>query len=177
VKLPIVMPITTSYLDYPTKDDVCLTVYMVGCVFDCYGCQNQDLRDFNYRENTENMSAQQLIVKLMEISKRNNNTRKLCIMGGDPLAGNNVLYTDEIIKRNKVMNNYFDICLYTGYDISQIPPRIMQGCKYIKSGVYLAKKNKTPEKTDKYMQLASVNQAIYTGEGEKLSINGRLKFD
>lgn len=158
-----------SFLDFPSKDGLCLTIFFSGCVHNCNGCHNADLKE--PRKNTEKIEFELFLSKVEKILKRLK-TNKLVLQGGDPLHPMNKLVT-------KLMINYFyakeyEICVYTGYEFDEIEYYV-ETAKYVKTGVFKEEEFSEPVKTDYYIQFASKNQKLYVNK-EIQSIQGRYYF-
>jgi len=178
MRVNIIHPIPVSFLDYPDKESLCLSVYMMGCSNNCIRCHNKEFQDYDYDVGTALLGPLDLFYVLKDASERNFNTKKVCLLGGDPLSGNNVFFTIEFLKINEVMwGRYFDICLYTGCTYTEVPEIIKQRCEFIKTGKYSHKNRLKPEKTNKYIQFGSSNQKLYNKNGSILTEKGRYYFD
>ena len=102
-----------------------------------------------------------------------NNTNKLVLSGGDPLSEHNREFTKQLL----IYNNYFDICVYTGNQVSDVRQMGVYGFKYIKCGKFQNDKFQQQTKTDEYMTLSSTNQKLYDSEYNLVSSNGIITFD
>ena len=163
-------PFVTSFLDYP-ENEHCVSMYFTGCSFDCNGCQNKVIRDPEYNVWTRDMSAKDIMDTLCFEYERHR-TKKVCLMGGDPLFHANIEITKELLK----INNFFEICLYTGNDVEFIKENDIKGFTYLKTGKYFENLLQLSEKNDKYFQLSSTNQKIYDKDLNLLSKDGRIEF-
>lgn len=164
--------IVESWLDYPDGKSNCLTVYFIGCVFSCEGCHNSD---FKYEKNVDDKSfvtAEDLLQLLKEKSTYHNNTNKVVFQGGDPLFPKNIDCVKDFLK----INDFFDVCIYTGNEIDFIQKQRLIGFKYIKAGRFDRRLLQNSEKTDEYIQFASRNQTLYNSKIELISNEGRHYF-
>lgn len=96
-------------MDVSDGEGVGCSLFVQGCHFHCKNCFNQSTWDFNggkeWNENIEN--------KFIELVKRPYITR-VSILGGEPLADENVADVSELVSRIKTETNK-KIWLYTGY--------------------------------------------------------------
>lgn len=163
----ITKQIQCSYLDYPTQD-WCISVYFVGCEHFCNGCHNPELASSKTCD-CMTVSYEEL-EKLILHNCKKHRTRKVCLLGGDPLF----LAENRIATKKLLTNKDFDLCIYTGYEYEQCAD--IKGYEYLKCGKYDALLNQESIKTDNEFILASTNQKIYNYNGECISINGKLTF-
>lgn len=95
--------------DVNNGEGVGCSLFVQGCHFHCKNCFNQSTWDFNggkeWNEDIEN--------KFIELVKRPYITR-VSILGGEPLADENVADVSELVSRIKTETNK-KIWLYTGY--------------------------------------------------------------
>jgi len=164
------VPFKTSFLDYPTNDH-CISIYFTGCGFNCKGCQNKSLQDPSYDVWAQDMTAKDILDKLGSEYKRHR-TKKVCLLGGDPLYKTNIDVTKQLLYINKI----FEFCLYTGYDLEFIKENNIKGFTYLKTGQYFDQYSQLSEKNDKYYQLSSTNQKIYDKDFTLLSKNGKMEY-
>ncbi|MCR5490713.1 MAG: radical SAM protein [Bacilli bacterium] len=98
-------------------------VFFQGCDLHCKGCQNPSTWDPNSGEEME-------VKELAEALKANCRNKKVTITGGEPLLQKEAV--SELIGLLKG----FDIALYTGHDISEVPQGIIDGVTYLKYGPF-----------------------------------------
>lgn len=174
----IYYPFTHSFLDYPSPEGSCISLYMTGCEHNCLGCSNPDFQNYYYmNDDIKSFSGENqisyLIDDIMYYSKKYR-TNKICLMGGDPLFRKNIKETQYLI--NELKDTY-DFCIYTGYSIDYVKQnKIIEGFKYIKCNTYKEELKVMSEKTDEYIQFASTNQELYDSELNLLSVDGRFYF-
>lgn len=99
-------------------------LFLQGCDIRCKGCQNKSAWDINKGKKVE-------VKKLAEEIRRRCKNKKLTISGGEPLMQKEALV--ELLESLKD----FDLCLYTGHDISDVPQGILKYLKYIKYGPFV----------------------------------------
>ena len=169
IKTRLVNEFTGSFLDYPSKDGICLSLYFTGCQGLCPDCQNKDLQDPNHGTLFE---IENLINRISHEAKRLR-TNKIILLGGDPLFPTNIDFVRELLYRT---HKKFDYCLYTGYDVNFVFTNEIRYFKFLKTGLYDGSLAQQSLKTDDYFQLASKNQKIYDEDFHLLSTDGILYF-
>lgn len=161
-------PFSCSFLDYPTKEDSCLSIYFMGCNHKCEGCQNLEFGDPNYIEGTIDLSPNDL-VNYIEKDIKKTNSNKITLLGGDPLYDMNFL--KEFLS---FIPKIYEICIYTGYNIDEI--KDLKGFKFIKTGKYIKHLDQKSEKTDSYIKFSTSNQKLYNEQLVLLSQGGIYYF-
>lgn len=161
--------ITGSFIDYPSREDMCISIYMSGCDGICVACQNKELQDYRLGEKYD---FQKLINILPQFEKIYM-TKKICLLGGDPLYIENIDFTRHLLYN---AGKKYDFCVYTGYNIDHVIHNKIYGFKYVKCGRYVESLSQQSLKTDDYMQLASTNQIIYNDRYQQITQNGILRF-
>ena len=167
-KLPTIQD--TSFLDYPSKDGLCLTIMFTGCEHNCYECHNRDLQGLG--DVYGSLSMEGLLNIIDEITKRLK-TNKIVLQGGDPLHPQNREFTYKLLNRLHVHG--YTTCVYTGYEYEEIKD-FVKSAKYVKCGKFDKSRFIASEKTDAYFQLSSTNQKLYM-QGRLVSTNGRYTFE
>lgn len=161
--------ITETFLDFPDFSSLAVIVYFEGCIHNCPGCQNKELQipsspDIEYFEVAK---------KIKEYCKKSHTT-KVVLSGGDPL------YDSNIIQLVDLLNDEYDICIYTGYPIDFVKELFKNNKKphYFKCGRYEETlRDPNMGKTNDSFILASKNQAFYEWDGfdyKKISENNIL---
>ncbi|KKM05970.1 hypothetical protein LCGC14_1748740 [marine sediment metagenome] len=105
-------------------------LYIQGCKRRCEECHNPSTWDI---EGGIELDVEEIVKELNEkcINK------KITISGGEPLL--QFLAVLKLVKKLKD----FNIVLYTGFDIEEIPEEILKYIKYIKVGKYIKEKRTT----------------------------------
>lgn len=105
-------------------------VFLQGCDVRCEGCHNASAWDpeGGIRMRTE---------VLADLLKKNCRNRKVTLSGGEPLLQADAV--SDLIGRL----HGFDIALYTGHAREDVPERILQGIRYLKTGPYVKEKRTT----------------------------------
>lgn len=99
-------------------------LFLQGCNLRCKGCHNKSTWDI---EKGKLIDSHELALILRErcINK------ELTISGGEPL-----LQADALIDLLEELKD-FDLCLYTGHQIEDVPDNILKYLKYIKVGPFI----------------------------------------
>lgn len=115
-------------------------LFLQGCDLHCEGCQNKSAWDITKGEIYD-------VKHLAELLKQNSINKKLTISGGEPL-----MQLDGVIELVDMLDG-FDICLYTGHDLEQVPQVLLDKLYYIKVGRY-----EQDKKTTIMPYVGSINQ-------------------
>lgn len=99
-------------------------LFLQGCNRRCDGCHNENTWDIDEGTSFE-------VSELASIIKVVCHNRKITITGGEPLCQKEALL--ELLQSL----DGFDICLYTGYSLENVPAEILSKLKYIKVGPYV----------------------------------------
>ena len=99
--------------DTAAAPGISLSVYFSGCHFHCPGCHNPEAQDFNYGEEYGFDIRQEIMQKL----SKNGVMRSLSILGGEPLADENLEDVMNLIGWCKLDYPDLKIYLWTGYTI------------------------------------------------------------
>ena len=99
-------------------------VFLQGCDLHCPGCHNKSTWDLNKGTLID-------VKDLARILKDKAINKKVTISGGEPLLQKEPL--SELLKELKD----FDLCLYTGHEIEDVPEEILKYLKYIKVGRFI----------------------------------------
>ena len=105
-------------------------VFLQGCDLHCEGCQNPST--WKIGEGTE-MSVKELADTLQS----NVLNKKITISGGEPLV-----QKDALLELLPLLDG-FDIALYTGHSLEEVPQGILEHLTYIKTGRFQADKKTT----------------------------------
>lgn len=99
-------------------------LFLQGCNLRCPGCQNPSTWDIDKGTNID-------VKELASILREKCFNKKLTISGGEPLLQNDALI--ELLQELKD----FDLCLYTGHELSEVPEEVLKYLKYIKIGRFV----------------------------------------
>lgn len=99
-------------------------LFLQGCDLQCIGCQNKSTWDLTKGIKKDvKVLAQELREKCFN--------KELTISGGEPLMQTGALR--ELLEELKD----FDLCLYTGHELNEVPQSILTYLKYIKVGRFV----------------------------------------
>lgn len=154
--------ISLGWSEYPTQYWA-LNIYISGCSNNCPDCHNLELQDPSHGTNYSLSEIYDIILN----KSKSNRTNSIVLLGGDPLYPDNINFTDQLIQTL----NSFDICLYTGYDLSHAVNslRNIYLLKYLKTGRYIPSFSQNSKKTDTHLILSSSNQIMYKVDGDNLN--------
>ena len=124
-------------------------VFLQGCNLHCPGCHNKSTWDINKGTLFE-------VKELANLLKEKAFNKKITISGGEPLLQKEALL--ELLKELKD----FDLCLYTGHEIEEVPEDILKYLKYIKVGKFMLE-----ERTSTTPFVGSKNQKFVRINHEK----------
>lgn len=99
-------------------------VFFQGCDIHCKGCQNPS--SWNIEDGISYN-----VEELGDLLKQKVINKKLTLSGGEPLLQKSAVI--ELI--DKLPD--FDIILYTGHDLDEVPKEILQKISYIKTGAFV----------------------------------------
>lgn len=88
-----------------------VSVYVSGCHFHCPGCHNPEAQDFNYGEEF----TAEIFNKIRDALYANGIKRSLCILGGEPLAPENILMVTRLIAFCQQAYDWLQVYIWTGY--------------------------------------------------------------
>lgn len=99
-------------------------LFLQGCDIRCKGCQNKSAWDISKGKKVD-------VEELAKEIRAKCKNKKLTISGGEPLMQKEALM--DLLKNLKD----FDLCLYTGHDITEVPQEILRHLKYVKYGPFV----------------------------------------
>lgn len=99
-------------------------VFLQGCDLHCQGCHNKSTWA---TDKGTLMEVSDLAALLREQSIN----KKVTISGGEPL-----LQKEAVIELLRELSD-FDLCLYTGHELEEVPEEILKYLKYIKVGRFI----------------------------------------
>ena len=105
--------------DTAAAPGISLSVYFSGCHFHCPGCHNPEAQDFNYGREYDMDIRQEIMKKL----NKNGVMRTLSILGGEPLADENLADVLNLIGWCKLDYPDLKIYVWTGYTIEELEAR------------------------------------------------------
>ena len=112
------------YNDVVSGPGFFLTFFTSGCPHHCPGCHNKSTWALDKGTLIE-------VSKLAQFLREKAINKKVTISGGEPLLQKEALL--ELLEELKD----FDLCLYTGHEIEEVPEEILKYLKYIKVGRFI----------------------------------------
>lgn len=101
-------------------------IFFQGCDIHCKGCQNPSSWDISKGKPYE-------IEEIVKLLREKVTNKKITLSGGEPLMQKVAVL--EIVKK---LSN-FDIVLYTGHELSEVPDQILKKVNYVKAGPFVEK--------------------------------------
>ncbi len=170
-KCKIAYPLSTTWIDYPDNESVAVIIYFVGCDHNCYGCHNPDFQHESTALNSIEMNVSDILYLTKNVTQ-SYHTDKIVFSGGDPLHPNHRSQVRHLLKE---LNSY-NVCIYTGYDVTEVMKMKISGFKFIKTGKYVSSIAQKSYKNDEMLVLSSQNQQLYDSEYRLLTDLGIYKF-
>ena len=100
-----------------SDDGIAVALYFQGCPHHCKGCHNPETWDFN---GGMEIDREELIKTVMDSLTENGIKRNLSILGGEPLAPQNIDNTIYILSKIREQFKDIKILLWTGYSFKDI---------------------------------------------------------
>ena len=150
-----------------SDDGICVSLWMQGCPHHCKGCHNPETWNFN---GGIEIDREKLLENVISSLTQNGIKRNFSVLGGEPLASENLGDAAYII--SKVRESFPDIKIYlwTGYVIEELNKKnifikqILKNIDVLIDGPFIL------EKKDLTLKLrGSTNQRIFK------NIDGKLK--
>jgi len=104
--------------DLINGEGVCVSLFMQGCHFHCPGCHNPETWDFN---GGKEIDIDNLLANIVEAISKNKIIRNFSVLGGEPLAPENIKDTMTIIYAIRLTFPEIKIFLWTGYEANELP--------------------------------------------------------
>lgn len=116
-----------------SDDGICVSLWMQGCPHHCKGCHNPETWDFN---GGIEIDREKLAENVINSLTQNGVKRNFSILGGEPLAEENLENTLYII--NRIRNKFpkIKIYLWTGYTIENLKIKDLKKIDVIIDGLY-----------------------------------------
>ena len=125
--------------DFINGEGVCVSYWAQGCPHKCPGCHNPSTWDFN---DGQEVDEDELIETILRALNANGVRRNLSILGGEPLAANNINFTNHLAMEAKRNNPDITVYLWTGYQLREIEPYITTAIDVVIDGPFVqAKRN------------------------------------
>ena len=100
-----------------SDDGIAVALYFQGCPHHCKGCHNPETWDFN---GGIEIDREKLIENVISSLTENGIKRNLSILGGEPLAPQNIDNTIYILSKIREQFKDIKILLWTGYSFKDI---------------------------------------------------------
>lgn len=109
--------------DVSNGEGICVSFFVQGCPHHCKGCFNPETWDF---DGGYEFNQGYTLNKILKAINANDIQRNFCVLGGEPLAKQNLKLTHMVV--NAVRERYPDIKIYlwTGYIIKDIFSEAME---------------------------------------------------
>lgn len=109
--------------DVSNGEGICVSFFVQGCPHHCKGCFNPETWDFDggYEFNQE-----YTLNKILKAINANNIQRNFCVLGGEPLAKQNLKLTHMVVDAVRSRYPNIKIYLWTGYIIKDIFSEAME---------------------------------------------------
>lgn len=125
--------------DITNGEGVCVSLWIQGCPIRCEGCHNSEIWEFNggqaFTDNT--------LDEIFEALSANSVQRNFSVLGGEPLAPQNVIDVANILYHIKERFPDIKIYIWTGYEMRQLT----RGYEFIVRDSALVSSNSTEEAT------------------------------
>lgn len=119
--------------DVVNGEGVCVSFFVQGCPHHCPGCFNKETWDFNFgKEYTPAVKKY-----ILNAIQANGLQRNLSILGGEPLALENLLMVKEIVEVAKERYPEIKIYLWTGYTKEELENSSNENLSFILSRIDL----------------------------------------
>lgn len=116
-----------------SDDGICVSLWMQGCPHHCKGCHNPETWDFN---GGIEIDREKLLENVINSLTQNGVNRNFSILGGEPLAEENLEDTLYIINHIRNMFPKIKIYLWTGYTIENLKIKDLKKIDVIIDGLY-----------------------------------------
>ena len=117
--------------DVINGEGICVSFFVQGCPHHCPGCFNPETWDFNkgipYTSDTK--------WELVKLISDNNFMRNFCVLGGEPLAPQNLPMTQEVIQTIRHAYPNIKIYLWTGYLMKDLEKSLDKNIQSILSNI------------------------------------------
>ena len=102
-------------------------LFLQGCSKGCLGCHNAKTHDAGAGYSAS-------VLELVQQAKKMCENKRITISGGEPLEQMEGLHS--LVASLK--GDGFEVCVYTGWSIEQVPATLLQMVDYIKAGPFIA---------------------------------------
>ena len=102
--------------DIVDGEGVCVSFWTQGCPFHCSECHNEETWDFSKGE----LYTDKVKWEIIKLIGANGVQRNFSVLGGEPLAPQNVAMTAEVVDAVRHAYPSIKIFLWTGYTFAQL---------------------------------------------------------
>lgn len=120
--------------DVVNGQGVCVSVWTQGCPHRCKGCFNPETWEINGGYKIDEDKA---IAEIMEAITANGVSRNLSILGGEPLAPNNLEFTLKLLRTAKEKYPNIKTFVWTGYTYENLSPNILGDIDILIDGQFI----------------------------------------
>lgn len=147
--------------DVTNGEGICVSFFVQGCPHHCSGCFNPETWDFNggklYNENVK--------WQIIKAISANGIERNFSVLGGEPLAPQNIKMVEEIVTAVRIAYPNIKIFLWTGYDFENLKLNTIKYSKILSNVDIIIDGKFIEEQKDLSLKLrGSSNQNIWIKE-------------
>lgn len=102
--------------DVSNGEGICVSFFVQGCPHHCPGCFNPETWDFNEGKEYDS----QIKWDIVKLISANNIQRNFCVLGGEPLAAQNIPMTEEVVTTVRQAYPNIKIYIWTGYTFDEL---------------------------------------------------------
>ena len=103
--------------DIVNGEGIVVSFWVQGCPHHCPGCFNPETWSFK----SGNPYTKETRKKIIEAISANNVQRNFSVLGGEPLASENLEMTEDIVRAVRAAYPDIKIYLWTGYEFDKLP--------------------------------------------------------
>lgn len=121
-------------MDISNGEGIGIALFVQGCHFHCHNCFNSETWDFNGGKEW----IQEVENKFIELANRPY-IKRISILGGEPLANQNVEEVTRLVKKCKKIFQNKEIWLWSGFDFETYISKleIIKYLDYVIDGKYI----------------------------------------
>lgn len=102
--------------DVSNGEGICVSFFVQGCPHHCPGCFNPETWDFSKGKEYDS----QIKWDIVKLISANNIQRNFCVLGGEPLAAQNIPMTEEVVTTVRQAYPNIKIYIWTGYTFDEL---------------------------------------------------------
>lgn len=119
-------------MDVSNGEGLGVSLFVQGCPFHCIGCFNQETWDFNGGQEW----TKEVQKKFFDLVERPY-VKRISILGGEPLANENVEDVLKLVLKLKQRYPFKKIWIYTGYTYESIKEKDFEGGAHSSRGLII----------------------------------------